>query len=309
MGKIIICILIVINILNATNDISIKDLQNQFNEEVHTLNIFKTRYGKYLRKHCADDLICYKKTIQKLQTWKMVQNDKKLKNLFAKQLFLYHCDINYFQKLQKKLQQTSIILNRTQFISVVDLNLQLFTLLLWDNDSKQYYWIGKDYISSGNIRREFENKKGDDHYFKTPNGVFKLQSGWRSEGKHNSTNKVFGYGYKNRYIFYFGEQQSIRYNVFDKNGTKYNNVDDIKLITGTLDFALHAHKSSKPMGEPNSHGCIRTTDELDRFLDNYYVLHYKYIKNGSWSNKYATKPLDNKYKNIAGEYLVVFNKL
>ncbi len=112
-----------------------------------------------------------------------------------------------------------------------------------------------------------------------------------------------------RYVFYFGKQKSIRYNTFDKNHNKIYDTKKWKLITDKLEFALHSHKSDKPMGKPYSHGCIRMSDELNRFLDNYLVLHKHMFDGKKWLHKYSKEPNDPKYNELAGEYLIIFDKI
>ena len=54
---------------------------------------------------------------------------------------------------------------------------------------------------------------------------------------------------------------------------------------------MHAHQSSKPMGKPYSHGCVRTTDELNRYLEKHHIL------------------TTTKNNLIYGQYLVIFDKI
>ena len=63
------------------------------------------------------------------------------------------------------------------------------------------------------------------------------------------------------------------------------------------------------MGEPNSHGCIRMTDELNRFLDNNSILHKNMLEGNKWLHKYVKEPNNTKYQNLAGEYLIIFDKV
>lgn len=289
---------------------NVKILQEEFKQEVIELNAFKKRYGHFLNRACADkDLECYKRSIARLKSWESVQDDKQLKKLLSKKESRLNYDENYWEKLVDKLKTKKIKLNGSQFVSIIDLEKQMYIVTLWDEATQQFNYIGNDLISSGNIYRESEVKWGDDHYLKTPAGVFKSKYGWRSDGKLNEDQRTLGYGYKDRYIFYFGVQTSIRYHTFDENNNKIENPDEWKLIKDQLNFAVHSHKSSKPMGEPNSHGCIRMTDELNRFLDNNSILHKNMLQGNKWLHKYAKEPDNPKYLNYAGEYLIIFDEV
>jgi hypothetical protein len=121
--------------------------------------------------------------------------------------------------------------------------------------------------------------------------------------------KTLGYGYKDRFVFYFGKQKSIRFNIFDQNGTKIDDVDQWKKIIDELDFALHSHKSTKGFGQPHSHGCVRMSDELNRFLDNNMVLHKSMLENSEWKSHYTKPPKNPTNQSLAGQYLIIFDKI
>lgn len=286
---------------------TIEKLQQQFHNDVIELNIFKKRFGSYIKNACNDNLACHRKTVKKLKSWESVQNDKTLQYYFKKKSKKLQFDEQYWNRIVGKLHSKNIFLDHSQFVSVIDLEKQLYIVTLWDDESKKFYFIGKDFISSGDINREKEVKRGEDHYLKTPSGVFKSGKGWRSDGKVSKDNVTLGYGQKDRYIFYFGKQQSIRYNTFDKNKQKIYDPEKWKIITDHLNFAVHAHSSSRPLGVPNSHGCIRMTDELNRFLDNNSILHKNMFEGTKWIHKYSKKPNDPKYYDFAGEYLIIFD--
>jgi len=296
-------------IASFATTINIEQLKKEFNQEVIELNVFKKRFHSYLGKSCLDDIICYKKTIKKLKTWPTVQSDPILNKLLTKKVTKLNFDDSYWQNLVEKLKLKNINLEKSQFVSIVDLDKQLYIVTFWDETTQQYHYIGNDLISSGNIRREAEVKYGENHYFKTPAGVFKSKNGWRSEGKLSEDNITLGYGYEGRYIFYFGKQDSIRFNTFDKNKEKIYDTQRWKLIKDSLDLAVHSHKSSKKLGQPNSHGCVRMSDELNRFLDNNSVLHKNAFDGDKWIHKYAKEPLQTKYHQYAGEYLIIFDKV
>lgn len=299
----------ILTIICFANTSNITKLQEEFKKEVIELNAFKKRFGSYLYEECGEDSVCYKRTVTKLKTWESVQADKKLNRLLSQKFSRLGYDEEYWQNLVNKLKTKNIDLNNTQFVSIIDLDKQLYIVTLWDEEKQEFEYIGNDLISSGNIYREGEVKYGEDHYLKTPSGVFKSKYGWRSEGKKGSDNASLGYGYKDRYVFYFGKQTSVRFNTFNENKEKIYDPDKWQLIKDQLEFAVHSHKSSRPMGEPNSHGCIRMTDELNRFLDNNSILHKNMLKGDKWLHKYAKEPIEAKYHNLAGEYLIIFDKV
>lgn len=287
----------------------IKTLQAQFQRDVIELHIFQKRFGTYLNESCNEELQCFRKTIKKLKSWQSVQTDKKLQYYFNKKKKKLKFDSNYWNDMVSKLHSKKIAFEKSEFISVIDLDKQLFVVVLWDNTSQQFHFIGQDLISSGNIQREKEVQLGEDHYLKTPAGVFISKQGWRSDGKKSKDNVSLGYGKKDRFVFYFGRQESIRYNTFDKNKQKIYDPNKWNLITDHLEFAVHAHSSSRSLGIPNSHGCIRMTDELNRFLDNNFILHKNALNDNEWSHRYSKKPNDPQNYNFAGEYLIIFDTI
>ncbi|MEA3512216.1 MAG: L,D-transpeptidase [Campylobacterota bacterium] len=288
----------------------IETLQQEFQKNVIELNIYQKRYGSYIKNNCDIDITCTKEVISLLKSWDTVKNDKSLKFLLNRKKDKIKYDEQYWSKINYKLKEKKVTPEKSEFVSVVDLEKQLYIVTFWDNQSKKFHFIGQDFISSGNIQREAEIVWGDDHYLKTPSGIFKsTKQGWRSDGKVSEDNVTLGYGEKDSYVFYFGKQETIRYNTFDRNGTKIYEKDKWKLITDKLDFALHSHKSSAPMGEPNSHGCIRMTEELNKFVDNNLILHKNLFEDKKWLHRYSKAPRQPKNYNFAGEYLIVFDKI
>ncbi len=220
-------------ILQASS-FDVKQLQKDF----HNTVVLKPLYIKYNKKSLVD------KALQKR----------------AKKFRVY----NYYWKRAKKLlSKQSKHLSSSQFLTLIDLSKQVLIVVLWDKEANDFYPIGFDFISSGNIKREKEVTNGDAHYFKTPAGFFNIKSGWRSDGKIYKDNITMPYGKKERFVFYFGEQKGLRYNTFDKNNTKIKDPKKWTLITDKLKFAMHAHTSTAPLGIPQSHGCIRMSNELN----------------------------------------------
>ena len=304
----LIFLILITTFANGSN-IDIKKLQYEFTRDVIETNIYRKRFNNYLNEKCGEEFACIQKQIGILKSWDTVQNDKNLWNMHEKRSELFENDKEYWHKIKNKLLKKDLYFDHSQFVSVIDLDKQLLIIILWDQTTDQYHYIGKDYISSGDMKREAEVKYGENHYFKTPPGIFKANNGWRSDGKPKDDNITLGYGKKGRFIFYFGEQDSIRYNTFDKEKNKIYDPNEWQLITDKLKLALHAHKSSKPMGEPNSHGCVRTSDEMNRFLDNYLVLHKNMLKDNEWAHSFIKAPKQPKNPDLAGEYLIIFDKI
>ncbi len=293
----------------ASLDFKALNLKKDFYQKVVKTNIYKKRFNKYLQKKCPnDDDICIQKQIEILGNWNTTKNDNSLKYLIKKSHENRIVSIAYWEKIKIKLKE-KVNLNLSQFVSIIDLSRQLWILSIWDNEENKFYFIGSDLISSGDISREANVLFGNDHYFDSPSGLFKVKSGWRSKGKKNKDNITLPYGQKNRYIYYFGKKQSKRFNTFNRSGNKMANKNDWKLITGELEFAVHAHQSNKQLGIKASHGCIRMSNELNLFLDNNFVLHKNAIENNVWSQKYVEPPKSPKNLTFAGEFLIIFDKI
>ena len=269
--KIFFLFLLTLNYLVASN-FNVRKIQDDFFSQV-TLQFFDTRK-------------------------KLVAREKK-----------FTTDAIYWQRAKKHLTKHKAKFKTSQFISFVDLSNQVFILVLYDASADDFFVIGFDFISSGDMTREVEVKSGQDHYFKTPTGIFNIKSGWRSKGKMLDDNATLPYGKKGSYVFYFGEQKSIRYNTFDINGTKIKDKKKHKLISDKLKFALHTHKSSLEFGVPRSHGCIRISEELNSFLDNNLVFFKHLYKGRKWIHIYKKPPKHPKNHFLAGEYLLVVDSV
>ena len=223
-----------------------------------------------------------------------------------------HVRVNnfYWEKVQQKLSQKISLLKTSQFLTLIDLSRQLMLVIFWDSQKEKFYLIGSDVISSGNMEKEALVLKGEDHYLKTPTGVFKVRSGWRSDGTVLSNKITLPYGQDGRFVYYFGKQKSVRYNTFDKNGSKITDRTKWQLIEDELEFAIHAHKSPLPLGTPISHGCIRMSHELNIFLDNHLVLHKNsFDANQTWSVLYNKEPNYDLNVSFAGEYIIIYDSI
>nr|WP_321265451.1 L,D-transpeptidase [uncultured Sulfurimonas sp.] len=277
--KISIIFLLLSTLLYST-EFNVKKMQKDF----HTTVVLKPLYEKYKNKSKV------KKAIQKR----------------AKRFRVYNF---YWKRAKVLLAKQMKHLKSSQFLSLVDLSNQVLIVVLYDKPMKDFYPIGFDFISSGNIDREKEVKNGEDHYFKTPTGFFNIKSGWRSDGELNIDKFTLPYGEKDRFVFYFGEQDSFRYSTFDKNNKKIKDSKNYKLINGKLKFAMHAHKSTAPLGTPQSHGCIRMSNDLNIYLDNNLVF-FKHLYDGKkWTHPYKKPPTKPKHYDLAGEFMLVVDSI
>jgi lipoprotein-anchoring transpeptidase ErfK/SrfK len=295
-----------------SKDLDIRKLQTTFFDEVISVNIFKKYFPTYLNIRCPNENInCHKDKISNLRTWETTKKNKNLQTELTNRKNKIKINKNYYQRLVKIVKENikNKIFFSSQFISLIDLNRQLFIVLYYNKEENKFYIIGSDLISSGDIQREMEIQRGEDHYLKTPTGLYSVSKGWRSDGKYNIDNTTLGYGKKGRFIYYLGKYKTIRYNTFTKDGEKIYNKEKWNLISDTLNFAIHSHKSTAKMGKPYSHGCIRMTNELNYFLDNQLVLHKNFIQDEKWRLKFVKQPNQLTNKNIAGEYIIIVDKI
>ncbi len=300
--KIVFIFLFISVIANASN-FNLKQIQKEFYNKVFLEPLYNKYYKNSLEDRCKNkEKRCYALQLSNFMQKKYVQNAIKKRNA------RFILNDKYITQLQFHMREEIYRLTTSQFITAVDLSKQVFILLLWNHDTRTLEPIGFDFIASGNMEREKEVKKGEDHFLKTPAGFFPIVSGWRSKGKIYDDNYTMPYGKKDRFVFFFGKQKSIRYNTF-KNGKKIKNKKDYKLITDKLNFAIHTHISKKPFGIPASHGCIRMSNALNKFLDNNLVFFKHLYRNGSWIHPYKKPPKNPKNCEFAGEYMLVIDKL
>jgi len=314
MKRIILVLSLFVSNLFATSN-SIENLKEQFNQNVVEATIYKKHYKEYLFDVCKEyDIECQLQTINRIKKYKSVQTNNLLQYDLLRQKNRVHLSDEYLQKLilrlKKEFQYKS--LKDQEFVSSIDLRRQIYIILLYDKSIDSFHLIGTDLISSGNMEKEANIKWGDDHYFNTPTGVFKVTSGWRSEGKYKVDQNISyqPYGSKNRFIYHVGKLDTKRYHVFDSKKQKINDPKKWKLLKDKVDFAIHSHNSDRSqMGEALSHGCVRMTDQLNYFLDVNSILHKKFIKDSQWKKRFVKKPSQMKYKEFAGEYLVIFKHI
>lgn len=329
MNKVALIALILLLTTNLYSniDITVQKLQKEFIEEVIIANKYKARFKKYLSSLCGNIYLNDKCVIQKIRhikTWDTVLEDQILNNALNQRIkklslnkekfneAILELDKEYWEKtkikLKTKLQNKN--LDKSQFVSIIDLSVQRILIVLFDYEYDDFFLVGADLVSSGDMNREAFIKYGEDHYFDSPQGVFRIKGGWRSDGKENEDGSK-GYGAKDRYIFYLGRQKSVRYNTFDRQKNKIQDKSKWKLITDELEYAIHAHESDMPLGKAYSHGCIRTSNELNRFLDSNLVLHKNNFnkKNFSWKQRYVPSPKEPKNHTLAGEYVIIVDKI
>ncbi len=286
------------------NAYNLRLIQGDFYNKVILEPLYNKYYIRSLEKTCKNKATeCYGIRLSNFMQKKYV------KNILKKRAETFVLDDKYLTQVEFRMRSDKWRLTSTQFITIVDLSKQVFVLLLWDNKMKTLKPIGFDFIASGAMEREAEVKKGEDHFLKTPSGFFPIVSGWRSKGKIYKDKYTMPYGKKDRFVFFFGIQKSVRYNTFKKNGKKMKSKKEYKLITDKLNFAIHTHISKKSLGIPASHGCIRMSHELNVFLDNNLVFFKHLYRNGTWLHPYKKPPESPKNFELAGEYMLIIDKI
>jgi hypothetical protein len=289
----------------------IAPLQTTFFQEVNEATLYKKHYFHFLTSVCQENESCIYPTIQRLKSWKSVQENQffqKAKQSYYQRVLLTDEELNSIQKYLFKIV-ASLPIQSSQFLSFLDLSQQRLSLFFYDSTTQTLHLIGSDLVSTGNMEKEKTITLGDDHYLKTPQGIFENLQGWRSKGEYNEDKQVMPYGKKGRFVFYFGRQKSIRYQIFNGDKSKIKNPQEAAIIHDYLQFALHAHESPLSLGEPHSHGCIRISNELNIFLDEFLILHANNIQNGRWKNPTAKKPQNFPKLPFTGKYLIIVDKI
>lgn len=302
--SILFCLVPLLNLLFA-NDVSITKLQTTFFKEVNEKNIYLKHYTNFLYETCKNNQVCINETITRLKSWESVQNNPYLKK--HQKNYYEQTQVSPFtlEKMQHHLSQViqAKKINTSQFLSFLDISKQRLSVLFYDSNKEKFYYIGSDLVSTGNMEKEKTIKQGDDHFLKTPTGVYESLQGWRSNGEIIEEKNIMPYGKKERFVFYFGKQKSIRYQIQESKNTQP------KIISDYLEFALHAHESPFNLGDPQSHGCIRISNELNLFLDEHLVLHANNIKNGKWKNPTAKAPKSFPKTPYMGKYLIIVDTI
>lgn len=311
--KYLIIVALFINVLFGVEK-TLNELRQEFYDEVVELPVYLKHYERYIDAACKkSDIKCQIDLIKKMKNNKAVQSNKKIPKDIFRFLSRTYTSPEYIAEIKQKLleQLEDKDLKDHEFISTIDLTRQIFLIFLYDKQNNDFHKIGVDFISSGNKEKEGIINWGDDHFFDTPTGVFSISQGWRSEGKYKTyQNETYQpYGSADRFIYHVGKIRTTRYHVFDKYKQKINDKDDWLVIKDTIDFALHSHNSDAPFGQPYSHGCIRMSDSLNYFLDTNAILHKRFFRDDKWRLRFTKKPDELKYKEYAGEYVVIFDKI
>lgn len=214
---------------------------------------------------------------------------------------------NIVKMLFSKIQDENI--TQDEYFSITNLKKQFYTIILYSYNLHKLYIIGSDYISSGDMRLEQKVKKGEDHFFNTPAGVYEVKMGWRSDGKISLNGKVKSYGTKDNFVYYFGKVNAKRYNSFKPNGKKIKDIKKYKIIDDKLNFAIHTHISNLKIGYRVSHGCVRLTERLNLFLEHNLVLHKNFYKDNRWILKNVSAPKNIKNIDIKGRYVFIVDSI
>ena len=217
--------------------------------------------------------------------------------------------LRYKKIIYNKIGKKNIKVN--EYFSIVNLEKQIYSILLYIKNEEKLYLIGSDLISSGNMQREVEIKYGQDHYFDTPIGIYEVTKGWRSTGSYKDENKTIqSYGSKGRFVYHFGNMLMPRYHSFTKQRTKIKDKKDYIMIKDTLNFAIHSYNlkdANYSLGYKASHGCVRMSDELNLFLEDNLVLFKNFYKQNKWKSTLSYEPKSIKYDDLKGSYLIIIN--
>lgn len=309
--KILVTLFIFLQILYANSNFALQ-LSSQFKEDVIELNIYKKHYKSYIAKECKSNKnTCIKQRVNSLKRWQ----SSKVKILLEKKLQyrLNQISINeqYWLGVQDKIEETikQKNINTSEYLTLIDISRQLFIVTLYEKKYNRISFIGADLISTGNIEKEKEIKYGQDHYFRTPSGIYENSLGWRSNGKINEDGITKAYGENGRFVYYFGKHKSKRYNTFDSRGNKVYNKEKWKLISGYLNFAMHAYDSPMQLGVPQSHGCVRMSSELNLFLDKNRILHQNRLESHLLRGKYSRNEFMNSFNVYSGKILVIVDSV
>jgi len=252
----------------------------------------------------------YNVVLKQLLKNKQQQELKKAVRIREIQTKLTDNDIQRYKKIiYKKIGKNNIKDN--EYFSIVNLQKQIYSILLYIKKEEKLYLIGSDLISSGNMQREVEIKYGQDHYFDTPIGLYEVNKGWRSTGSYKDANKTIqSYGSEGRFVYHFGNMIMPRYHSFTKQKTKIKHKKDYIMIKDTLNFAIHSYNlkdANYSLGYKASHGCVRMSDELNLFLEDNLVLFKKMYNHNKWKLPLSYEPKNIKYKNLRGSYLIIIN--
>jgi hypothetical protein len=162
-----------------------------------------------------------------------------------------------------QMAKAGVLFDDSQYFVYADRNpaAQFISVGFYDAGSGQIEILGVDLISSGNI------EKGGD-YFETPIGVFENMVenfSYRALGTPNQDGWR-GLGAKDSRVWDFGDQKGIKKY---KNGST---LSQMRLLMHSTD----PDKGEARLGRTDSKGCVRISQGLNRFLDNYAILDRNY---------------------------------
>lgn len=183
-----------------------------------------------------------------VKTFPLSEEEKKE---FLKQIYLTHPE-NY--------------LTRDQFFVVTDRNpkKQNAALAFWNQEKNVVELIGFTKVSTGSVKKR---------HFYTPLGWFENlpeHGSYRAQGTKNE-NGIRGYGQKGMRVWDFGWVPST------SGYTKGLNID--------IRFQMHATDPDylEPrLGTPDSQGCVRVHQSMNKFLDTYGIIDTEYENINSW---------------------------
>lgn len=308
--KILACLLC-FNIVYANNNFAMK-LGWEFQEDVIELNIYKNYYKTYIKKECSNKgILCEKRKVKSLKRWQSSKANRIIEKKLNERLKQTSMTQQYLSEVRKKIAEVIIkkSIKNSEYITLIDISRQLFIVMLYEEKNNTISFIGSDLISTGNIEKEKEVKYGQDHYFSTPSGIYENSLGWRSSGKLNADGVTLAYGQQERFVYYYGKYKSERYHTFDAQGNKIYDKAKWKLISGYLNFAMHAYESPQKLGIAKSHGCVRMSNELNLFLDRNRVLHQNRLDTHLLQGKYSKNDFKNKLNKYSGKILVIVDSL
>lgn len=195
-------------------------------------------------------------------------NKYEVQNIFNREVKTFPLDQNEQEEFLKKIYLThpENYLTRNQFFVVTDRNpkKQNAALAFWNQEKNTVELIGFTKVSTGSVKKR---------HFYTPLGWFENlpeHGSYRAQGTKNE-NGIRGYGQKGMRVWDFGWVPST------SGYTKGLNID--------IRFQMHATDPDylEPrLGTPDSQGCVRVHQSMNKFLDMYGIIDTEYEAINSW---------------------------
>jgi hypothetical protein len=237
-------------------------------------------------------------TIERLDHYKKLwaKSPKISQIMEERRLRLNRLDKSYLEfvrgDVKTEMAKAGLSFEASQYFLYADRNPQTQIVIVgfYDAPKDAIEFLGADLISSGNLDR------GGD-YFVTPVGVFENSLdnfSYRALGTPNQEGWR-GLGAKDSRVWDFGFQKSL------KKYKEGNTVSQMRLLMHSTD----PDKGEPRLGRIDSKGCIRISQGLNRFLDNFAILDQEYegwakTKPDSWLLKKDRQPVI-----YPGKYLIV----